>query len=143
MGWASLPPKAIEMLRATRHDPNAWRHVELMTASFIWSDETGGVPGNLPSIRALFGYRGSLQVGKPDESLREPWDQLLAAYPGWPGFRPERCSAALRDDFKREYAVLSADFLRAAGVDPTDAEPVCGPESQWDVPSTGVDSSPS
>ena len=37
MGWGLLPAKAIEMLRAARHDPEAVRRVELMTASFIWS----------------------------------------------------------------------------------------------------------
>ena len=123
MGWGLLPPKAIEMLRATRFSPAAGRSVELMTASFMWSDETGGVPGNLPSVRALFGYRGSLQRGQPDESLREPWDQLLAACPEWPGFRPERCSAALRDELEREYAALAEDFMRAAGGEAPEAEP--------------------
>ncbi|MBA4189025.1 MAG: hypothetical protein C0467_13590 [Planctomycetaceae bacterium] len=114
MGWGLLPPKAVEMLRAAQYDPYAGRGAELMTASFIWSDETGGVPGNLPSVRALFGYRGSLQRGEPDESLREPWDQLLAACPEWVGFRPERCSPALRDELEREYAVLAEEFTRAA-----------------------------
>jgi hypothetical protein len=109
MSWG-LPPKAIEMLRAAQYDPTAVRRAELMTASFIWSDERNGVPGNSASVRALFGYRGSLQRGQPDESLREPWDQLLTACPEWPGFRPERWSATLRDDLGREYGELLRDF---------------------------------
>ena len=94
MDWGLLPPKAVEMLRGAVYDPDAVRQVELMTASFVWSDERNGVPGNLASVRGLFGYRGSLQRGQSDESMREPWDQLRAACPGWPGFRPERCSAS-------------------------------------------------
>jgi hypothetical protein len=47
MGWGLLSPKVIELLRLSRYDPNALRRPELMTASFIWSDENRGVPGNL------------------------------------------------------------------------------------------------
>jgi hypothetical protein len=110
MGWARLPPKAIEMFRETRYDPAAVQRFEIMSASFIWSDERSVVPGSLDSVRALFGYRGSLQRGQPDESLREPWDQLLEACPEWPGFRPERWSADLREDWQREYDRVYREF---------------------------------
>jgi hypothetical protein len=110
MGWGLLPPNVVELFRATHYDPNAVRRAELLTASFMWSDEVGGVPGNLAPVRALFGYRGSLQRGRRDESLRESWEQLLVACPNWPGFRPERCSAALRDDLEHEYGELAQGF---------------------------------
>ncbi|HEY1187070.1 MAG TPA: hypothetical protein VGE74_05400 [Gemmata sp.] len=116
------------MLRATQYDPDASRGFELMTASFIWSDERGGVPGNLPSIRALFGFRGSLQCGQPDESLREAWDQLLAACPEWPGFRPERCSSALRGDWEREYGAWLRHLDPPMGGEPAEAEPTAAPD---------------
>ena len=128
MSWGLLPPMAIEMFRATRFSPAANRGVELMTASFMWSDEKGGVPGFLPSMRALFGYRGSLQRGQPEDSLREPWDQLLAACPEWPGFRPERCSAALRDELEREYAVQAEDFMQLAGGEAPEDEQGVAPD---------------
>lgn len=115
MPLSLLPPKAVELLGTATYDPNAVRRAELMTASFIWSDERGGVPGNLPSVRTLFGYRGTLHRGNPDESMRRPWDQLRAALPEWPGFRPERCNAGLRDELEREFDSLAMDFLQAAG----------------------------
>lgn len=123
MGQFALPPKAIEMYRTARHDPEADRGAEFMTTSFIWSDETAGVPGNLPSVRALFGYRGSLQRGKPDDTLREPWDQLMDACPEWPGYRPERCSSTLREEIEREWGELAAAFIAMAeerGTDQTE-----------------------
>jgi hypothetical protein len=43
----------------------------------------------------LLTYRSSLIEGKPSEVYRGPWDQLRAACPQWPGFRPERCSPQL------------------------------------------------
>lgn len=127
MDW-SLPPKVIEMLRGAQYDPTAVRRAELMTGSFIWSDERNGVPGNLASVRALFGYRGSLQRDQPDESLREPWDQLLAACPEWPGFRPERCSATLRDDLEREHGELLRGFESLITGGLIQAEPGAAPD---------------
>lgn len=59
-----------------------------------------------------FRLLGFLHRGRPDESLRGPWDQWLAVCPEWIGLRSERCSSALHEELERESAELGADFLR-------------------------------
>lgn len=72
-----------------------------MSGGFFWSDEllreTSAAPKDV-AHRAIIGYRASLIDGQPREELRGGWDQLRRECPDWPGFRPERCDLALKDE---------------------------------------------
>ena len=64
-----FPEEAIESLREAVYDPDADRSYEMMSDSFMWSDErlwetmarNGG-----QACRSLLGYRGSVIRGAPD-----------------------------------------------------------------------------
>jgi hypothetical protein len=105
-----FPDKAVAILRAARFDPAASPGLELLSGSFIWDDE-----GYLEFVavcrdkgcRAYWEpvvYRSSLILGRPDETFRRGWEELLRLCPGWPGFRPERYSEALRAELERQLA---------------------------------------
>ena len=110
------PEVLIEVLRGCRHDPDAKRSYELMSGGFVWSDE---YPSGFSfatddsAFRFLVGYRASLIRGAPREELRSVWDAVLAGYPDWPGFRPERRSTDLvvELDAASKHMMRSVDAL--------------------------------
>jgi hypothetical protein len=79
-----------------------------MSGGFIWSDENFFEAFRESSIdavgpfRCVIAYRASLVRGEPRSELQEPWDQLLAACPNWPGFRPERIDRSLEEKLDAE-----------------------------------------
>jgi hypothetical protein len=103
-----FPDEALGLLREARHDPEAERGFNKASGAFLWSDELlhrarplcakGGSHAELYLLR----YRRSLICGEPIEEYRRPWDQLRAACPDWPGFRPERSTTALARGQERE-----------------------------------------
>lgn len=74
-------------------DPNARVQYELMSDALIWSDELPPLDEkgvDFACIRAVFRFRTTLMLGKPDERYRSDWDLLASLCPQWPGFLPER-----------------------------------------------------
>jgi hypothetical protein len=96
-----IPGEALTQLRQARFDPRANRGFNRAAWAFLWSDEL--LHHVRPICKAqgsraescLLAFRSSLIEGRPIEEYRGPWEQLRAAVPEWPGFRPERCSTNL------------------------------------------------
>jgi hypothetical protein len=103
---------------AAVHDPAARRGLECLSTSFHWSDE--GLPQAMRlclnhGSRAIFYamvFRTSLIKGEPIEEYRRTWEQLWAACPEWPGFRPERSSTDLLPAWQRALKRMCIDFER-------------------------------
>jgi hypothetical protein len=112
------PEEALAFLRQMRHDPDARRGFECLSTSFHWSDE--GLPRAMRlcmnhGSRATFYtmvFRTSLIKGEPVEEYRRNWDQLRAACPDWPGFRPERCGTELLQTWHRALKRMCIGFER-------------------------------
>jgi len=112
------PEEALTFLRQMRHDPVARRGIECLSTSFHWSDE--GLPRAMRlclnhESRATFYtmlFRTSLIKGDPMEEYRRNWEQLQAASPEWPGFRPERCSTDLFPAWQRALKRMWIGFER-------------------------------
>jgi hypothetical protein len=103
-----FPDDALDILAQAHHDPNAERGYNAESAAFLWTDErlhltraTCERLGSRAEVH-LLRYRTSLIRGEPVEEYRAPWDQLQAACPDWPGFRPERQAPALARALDRE-----------------------------------------
>ena len=113
-----FPDEALALLRLARYDPQARRGFEMLSTSFSWSDE--GLPRALRLCRNhgseaafyVMVFRTSLIKGEPIEEYRRTWEQLRAACPEWPGFRPERCSTELRPEWERALKRMCLDFER-------------------------------
>ena len=65
---------------------------EAMSGGLAWSDE---IPRDAPveviwGLRPLGAYRSSLIIGEPQEKWRSYWEECVALFPHWIGFRPER-----------------------------------------------------
>jgi hypothetical protein len=102
-----FPEEAIAIIRESRWDPDATYELELLSGSFIWSDEcylefvaACRAKGNR-SYWDPVAYRASLILGQPREEYRPGWEELMQHCPDWPGFRPERRSEALRAELER------------------------------------------
>jgi hypothetical protein len=112
------PEEALAFLRQMRHDPEARQGFECLSTSFHWSDE--GLPRAMRlcmnhGSRATFHtmvFRTSLIKGEPIEAYRRNWEQLRAAWPEWPGFRPERCSTDLLPAWQRALKRMCIGFER-------------------------------
>jgi hypothetical protein len=112
------PDEALAFLRQMQYDPEARRGFEHLSASFHWSDE--GLPRAMrlcmnQASRATFYtmvFRTSLIKSEPIEEYRSNWEQLRAACPGWPGFRPERCSTDLLPAWRRAFKRMGIGFER-------------------------------
>src|SRR5262249_32865353 len=91
-----------------RWNANATYGFEIMSGGFTWSDERLWEVAQLCAgqnnwaFRYVIGDRASLSRGAPRESLRVPWDQLLAECPDWLGFRPQRSSPTLAKELDAE-----------------------------------------
>ncbi len=112
------PEEAFALLREMRYDPEARREFESLSSSFYWPDEGLRQAMRLcrnHDSRATFytmAYRTSLIKGEPIEEYRRNWEQLQAACPDWPGFRPERCSTELLPAWRRARKRMCVDFER-------------------------------
>ena len=91
-------------LNALVPDPGATTGFDGMSGGFRFSDEfskdlrDSGLSLMIPTInllRRLWGYRISVVFGAPRTDLVASWDATQAAAPNWPGFLPERRSAAM------------------------------------------------
>jgi len=102
-----FPSEALALLRDACYDPEAHCGFAGLPCGFNWSDEllVKARPICLAhGSRAdfyLMAYRSSLIRGEPIEEYLFPWDQLQAACPDWPGFRPERCNTELARSLER------------------------------------------
>jgi hypothetical protein len=102
-----FPEEALAMLQQARYDPEARRGYEALTCAFYWSDELLSKVHRIclnHGSRAYFYlmvFRSSHVRSKPIEEYRRTWEQLQAAAPEWPGFRPERCSTDIARDLDR------------------------------------------
>jgi hypothetical protein len=111
-----FPEAAIAILRLTRWNPQAACSYEGMSGGLVWADEfpreaiSACIQVDNWAFRFVWGYRASLIRGQPREELRTPWDQLAQECPQWPGFRPERRSAELRERLETESARFLAEF---------------------------------
>jgi hypothetical protein len=124
-----FPDTALVILRQTRWNPRAaWRY-EGLSGGLVWDDELPREAieacGRVDSWahRYVLGYRASLIRGEPSEGLRAAWDQLARECPEWPGFRPERQAAELREQLEAASARFLAAF-EALFDGPTDAKQV-------------------
>jgi hypothetical protein len=112
------PEEVLALLRQMRYDPEAHRGFECLSTSFYWSDE--GLPRAMRlcmdhGSRATFCtmvFRTSLIKGEPVDGYRRNWEQLRAACPKWPGFRPERCSTELLPAWERALKRMCIGFER-------------------------------
>lgn len=128
MAHGSLfPETALTILRQTRCNPQAACSYEGMSGGLRWNDEFPGeaieacIRADSWAFRCVWAYRASLIRGQPRDELRGAWDQLARECPEWPGFRPERRAAALRDwldseeaRFLREMDELDARYRKSA-----------------------------
>lgn len=120
-----FPDEALAFLQKARFDEHATRGFELMSLSFWWSDEKLREVGRIcrsnesHAHRAVMEFRSSLILGRPIEVYRPAWDQLLAACPNWPGFRPERLSPDLLSEWTREKRRACVAFEREVRSMPT------------------------
>jgi hypothetical protein len=102
-----FPEEAIVILRAAVYFADAKRSYDMMSGSFLWSDELlrESAPAcrrhNSWAFRYLLGYRGSVIRGTPDNKLLPVWEQVMRSCPNWPGFRPERNSTNLAAELRR------------------------------------------
>lgn len=87
-----LIAKSMDQLREVRSERYSF---DSMSASVIWEDELPSAQkrdlAHSWGLRPIFGYRASLILGKPDQSLEEYWNLATQLFPNWVGFRPERC----------------------------------------------------
>lgn len=95
--WEALIP-----IRDAQYDSAATYGLEMLSGTFIWSDEN-----YLEFVSACrnrgnnrywepVAYRSSLIRGQPRDDYRRGWEELQRFVPQWPGFRPERCSESLK-----------------------------------------------
>lgn len=103
-----FPDAALDALREARWSPDADRAFELMSGGFVWSDERLNDVARICSeldnwaFRCVIAYRASLIRDEPRTEFLEPWNQLRAACPDWPGFRPDRTDHSLREALDAE-----------------------------------------
>jgi hypothetical protein len=110
-----LPQRALEVLSRAVYDPRAERSYEMMSDSFLWSDEglwEAMAHDDAWAVRRLLGYRGSVIRGASDGVLRPVWEQVSKSCPGWPGLRPERNSPTLAAELLRERRRACVQALR-------------------------------
>jgi hypothetical protein len=95
--WEALIP-----IRDARYDAAATYGIEMLSGTFIWSDENYlefvaicRSRGNDRYWEPVV-YRSSLIRGQPHEAYRRGWEELRRFVPQWPGFRAERCSESLK-----------------------------------------------
>lgn len=102
-----FPDEALAHLRAARFKETAFPLLEVTSRSLVWSDEAYlefvAVCNGLGSPWGLapLSYRSSLILGQPSKASKRAWDELKRLCPQWPGFRAERSSPKLRDEFER------------------------------------------
>jgi hypothetical protein len=102
-----FPEEAIVILRAAVYLPDAKRSYDMMSGSFLGSDELlrESAPAcrrhNSWAFRFLLGYRGSVIRGTPDNKLLPLWEQVMRSCPNWPGLRPERNNPSLAAEMRR------------------------------------------
>jgi hypothetical protein len=117
-----FPDAVIEILRQAHWDPNAQRDFDLMSGGYEWSDEgfrdalSKCASADVDPFRCVLGYRASLVLGEPRAELREPWDQLLAVCPDWPGFRPERADPCLAKELNAQNEASLRQLERTATI---------------------------
>jgi hypothetical protein len=103
-----FPEKTLAIIRQARWNPDAACSYEGLSGGLTWDDEfpreaiSACVQADNWAFRAVWAYRASLIRGQPREELRATWDQLARECPHWPGFRPERCAAELREFLEAE-----------------------------------------
>jgi hypothetical protein len=107
------PLKALEVLRAARYDPDADYGFELLSGTFIWTDENYveftaacRANDNLEYWDPV-AYRASVIRGAPNEAYRRGWEEVQRLCPDWPGLRPDRSSPTLREALEQ---ALKEDF---------------------------------
>jgi hypothetical protein len=107
--------EALEFLREAVYHPRAERTYEMMSDSFIWSDERiweTMARYDWQVVRTLLGYRGSVIRGAPDIDQRRVWEQVSKSCPEWPGLRPERNSPTLAAELLRARRRACVQSLR-------------------------------
>jgi hypothetical protein len=108
MASDAFPSDVLAVLRQTKYDVRAVRKYEHLSGGFFWSDEglmevfaACGPEGTSP-MKWLVAYRTHVIRGeKPREDCARTWEQLEAACPSWPGFRPERREQSLLSELPR------------------------------------------
>jgi hypothetical protein len=116
MGTLLFDDEALDFLSKADYDPDAKRSYEIMSDSFVWSDELlleafAEFSGAWP-FRELMAYRRSVILCAPDSRLRPVWEQMAKACPEWPGLRPERSSPTLAAALVRERQRACVEFER-------------------------------
>src|ERR1700733_6167628 len=102
-----FPEDAIAAIRKASWDEHATWGIEGCSGTPIWSDENyvdfvcacAGVKNWSywdPVLCRLWLITGQENPARPLAECRRAWEELKKRCPDWPGFRPERCSDALR-----------------------------------------------
>ena len=71
-------------------DPNATFSYELLSDGVWWSDEAPKEFEAISALRMVVRYRTCMICGV-DSSFGEAWEVAKELFPGWVGFRAERC----------------------------------------------------
>ena len=92
MGTLLFDDEALDFLSRAVYDPDATRSYEIMSDSFVWSDELlfeafAEFSGAWP-FRELMAYRHSVMLCAPDSRFGPVWEQVAKTCPGWPGRDP-------------------------------------------------------
>lgn len=72
-------------------DPGAKVFYDILADALVWSDEKphpaeDDRPLSPSCLRAVWHYRTSLILGRPDERCRVHWEEAQRLFPDWPGF---------------------------------------------------------
>ncbi len=110
---AGLLREIVDPMRSLTASPDAKMFYELLSDSLVWTDEIPEVDpahvGGRRALRFVFRYRTSLMLGRPEERYRPYWEEALALFPAWPGFKPERRAPSLRDAYESFHAEAMRD----------------------------------
>jgi len=102
MDFATQIDSLVPILASLDCKPNAEVAYDAMCDALVWEDEKlfkGLTVDQLGCLRAIFNYRTSLILDRPNEAFAGLWQTLLRKCPNWIGFDQTRCmpSKSLRD----------------------------------------------
>ena len=97
--------KIASILNCLQFDPTAIPKYHLFAGALFWTDEfptnVAHCKEDFDCVKLLLRYRTTLNLGCPDENLRQYWELGQRLFPNWIGFRPNRVQWS--DEYLRYY----------------------------------------